>query len=122
MRIPNLRLLTGMLMLAAILMVWTQSVQSTVVAVEQAIEADTHNVNLPRRPDGLLSVRRCNDCKPELLHVSGATRYMLGPSTFVSQKQFLDRLRDASMHDGMLVVFYTPDDRRVTRVRLVLRP
>ncbi len=122
MRIPSLRLLTGMLMLAAILMVWTQSVQSTVVPVEQAIEADTHNVNLPRRPDGMLSVRRCNGCRAELLHVSAATRYMLGPSTFVSQKQFLEKLREASMRDGMLVVFYTPDDKLVTRVRLILRP
>ena len=122
MRIPNLRLLTGMLMLAAILMVWTQSVQSAVVPVEQAIEADLHNVRLPRQPESMLSVRRCTGCAPERFHVSADTRYEVGSSTSVSLKQFLDELRDASIRDAMLLIFYTPEDERVTRIRLVFRP
>ncbi len=122
MRTPNLRLFTGMLMLAAILMIWTQAIQSAVLPVEQAIEADARDVSLPRQQQGILRVRVCSNCKPQSLHVTETTRYETAASMSMSLEQFVARLREIPADDSMLVIFYLPDSRLVTRVRLSVRP
>ena len=111
------RLLTGMLMLAAILIAWSQSAHSTLKIIEDAIEAPAADVTLPRQTFGLLVVRGCDGCPPRVFRVDGDTIYLLGRQR-VSLDALRDSLSEARYRDGLFVVFLATGTDRVTRLRL----
>ncbi len=121
MRPPADRLFTAMLMLAVILVVWSQSAQSTLVLTEVAVEATLDQVQLPRQAFGRLSLRRCADCGIESWRVDSDTRYLLGQRR-VSQAEFLASAASGPAAAAMLVIFHEPAGRRVTRLRLTWPP
>ena len=111
------RLFTGMLMLAAILMAWTQSAHSTLVAVEDAVEAHAEDVSLPLSAFGLVSVRTCAGCPPRVFRASGDTRYLLDGAA-VEREALLAAAAEPSHRDGIVVVFFATGTDRVTRIGL----
>ncbi|RMF96489.1 MAG: hypothetical protein D6727_08105 [Gammaproteobacteria bacterium] len=115
------RLLTGMLMLAVILMIWTQGAQSALVINEAAVEATLDQVRLPQREFGQLSLRRCPACTVETWRVDADTRYLLGMQA-VSLDEFLAAADDGPAAAAMLVIFHEPGGRRITRLRLSWPP
>ena len=116
------RLLTGMLMLAAILIAWSQTAHSTLKIIEDAVEAPASDVTLPRWSYGLVVVRGCDGCPPNLYRVDENTVYLLGRQrvTLRDLRESLDesRYRD----DGLFVVFTATGTDRVTRLRLTAPP
>ncbi len=111
-----------MLMLAAILIAWSQSAHSTLKIVEDAVEAPASDVRLPRWSYGLVVVRGCDGCPPNLYRVDENTIYFLG-RTRVTLDDLRETLREARYRDaGLFVVFVATGTDRVTRLRLTAPP
>lgn len=90
--------------------------------IEEAFELILGQVTLPASDTGTLVVRRCAGCKPEVLRVDAATRYLLRRSpTPVTRKVFTGAAAQvAGRSDAMILVYYDPQTRGVRR--LILEP
>lgn len=112
------RLLTGMLMLATILMVWNQVAMAALVVRETTLEMRTGDVPLWQLNIGRLAVRRCADCPVSWLRVDEATRYQISAAGDVSQEQFVQQAKDPAGRQGVITLFLEPDADYVRRLYL----
>ncbi|UCG73345.1 MAG: hypothetical protein JSV45_02905 [Chromatiales bacterium] len=112
------RLLTGMLMLATILMVWNQVAMAALVVRETTLEMRTGDVPLWQLNIGRLAVRRCADCPVSWLRVDEATRYQVYAAGDVSQEQFVQQAKDPAGRQGVITLFLEPDADYVRRLYL----
>jgi hypothetical protein len=90
------------------------SAQSPLQTVEECIETGTDRVTLPGVAGGTLSASQCRDCQTLRLRFDARTRYFID-----NESVPYARLREAAAKGrGNLYVFYRPDTRTLTRVRL----
>ncbi len=83
--------------------------------VEECLESGTDLVSLPGVPGGSLSAKECSTCSSVRLTFDASTRYFVG-----NQAVPYARLREAAGKGSLrLYVFYRPDTRVLTRLRLV---
>lgn len=129
MRTPVTHLITGLLMLASILLVWTRASQASIEPLEQAIEASPAEVTLPRFDYGQLIIRSCANCPPRVLQASENTIYVLagraasaGGEATVTRAEFAEAAGDEAARDGLLCVYFLPDTSEATRIVLTPRP
>jgi hypothetical protein len=91
------------------------SAQGPLKTVEECLESGTDLVTLPGVAGGSILARECRGCTSVRLEFDGRTRYFIGKEQ-VSYAQ----LREAAAREGLrLYVFYQPDTRTLTRLRLV---
>ncbi|MGE0030218.1 MAG: hypothetical protein AB7T20_03775 [Steroidobacteraceae bacterium] len=83
--------------------------------VEECLETGTDLVALPGAAGGTLSATQCRGCETLRLKFDARTRYYIGKELVPYA-----RLREAAGKDTVrLYVFYRPDTRTLTRLRLV---
>jgi len=93
---------------------------ATLRTVEQAYELTRTQVQLPARPDGAITVRPCDDCRPVSLRATAATAWFSRPgSRPAGHEAVLAAFRAAATNPATLVyIYYEPQTRRVNRVVL----
>lgn len=83
--------------------------------VEECLESATNLAALPAVPGGTLSARECSTCATQRLTFNENTRYFIG-----KESVSYSRLRAAASKGPLrMYVFYRPNTRVLTRVRLV---
>jgi len=89
--------------------------QPPLKTVEECVESGTDLVALPGTASGPILARECRGCTSVRLEFDGRTRYFIG-----KQQVSYAQLREAAARgDLRLYVFYRPDTRTLTRLRLV---
>lgn len=89
--------------------------QRPLATVEECLESGTQLVTLPAVAGGTLMARECRGCQSVRLSFGPNTRYYIG-----KQAVPYARLREAAgKGDLRLYVFFRPNDRTLTRLRLV---
>ena len=83
--------------------------------IEECIESGTDLVTLPGVPGGTLAAKSCTACETLRLSFDQKTRYFIGEEA-VPYSRLLAAARKGP---AGLDVFYRPDTRVLTRVRLV---
>jgi hypothetical protein len=82
--------------------------------IEECLESGTDLVSLPGVPGGTLSARACATCETLRLNFDARTAYFIG-----NEAVPYARLRDAAGKGRQSIyVFYRPDTKALTRVRL----
>jgi len=82
--------------------------------IEACLESGTDLVSLPAVPGGLLTAKECSACDSQRLTFDANTRYFIG-----KQAVPYARLRTAAAKGSLsLDIFYRPDTRVLTRLRL----
>ena len=82
--------------------------------IEECLESGTDLVSLPGVPGGMLTAKECSACDSQRLSFGTNTRYFIG-----KQAVPYARLRTAAAKGNLrLDIFYRPDTRVLTRVRL----
>jgi hypothetical protein len=106
----------------AVLLLASIGAHATLKPVEQAYELSLSQVTLPASDAGSLIVRPCASCKPAVLRVNSATRYVLRPAVEpVTRSEFAAGIAElASRTKAVIFVFYEPQSGQVRRV--VLQP
>ena len=87
---------------------------SRLQTVEECVETGTEMVSLPGVPSGMLSAKACTACQTQRLTFDQKTLYFIGAEA-VSYTRLLAAASKGSIR---LDVFYRPDTRVLTRVRL----
>jgi hypothetical protein len=87
---------------------------SKLETVEECVETGTDLVSLPGVPGGMLAAKACTVCETHRLTFTSNTRYFIGKEA-VSYTRLLTAARKGSIR---LDVFYRPDTRVLTRLRL----
>jgi hypothetical protein len=82
--------------------------------IEECLESGTRAVSLPGSASGTLSASPCSGCPTLRLNFGEGTVYLIGKER-VSYAKFLDV---AGKGDQQLDVFYQPQTRILTRLRL----
>jgi hypothetical protein len=88
--------------------------QKPMVILEEVLETTSGLVPLPGSPDGSVTARECRDCPSVRLEFGNDTRYFVGKEA-VSYNRFRQL---AALGDGRLYVYFTPETRVLTRLRL----
>jgi len=93
---------------------------ASLIILEKTYELKREQIiSLPRSAGGQLSIRACRDCEAAILRVNGNTRYYLHSSTTeLTLADWVAEDANTSNKDKLVYVFYTPDDRIVTRMIL----
>lgn len=115
--------LAGLLLSGAALLGTARPAAATLRTIEQAYELTRDQVQLPRRPEGGLTVLPCPSCKPVALRVTTATAWFIAPNTTnaAGQQAVLAAFKASGSNPGTLVyVYYEPQTRRVKRIVLDL--
>lgn len=92
--------------------------QKPMVILEGVLESTTGLVTLPGSPGGDITARECRDCASQRLKFGDNTRYFVGKEA-VSYNRFRQL---AALGDGRLYVYFTPETRVLTRLRLSAEP
>lgn len=88
--------------------------QGPLTTIEECVESGTDLVILPGVPGGTLTASSCRGCPTVRLAFDARTRYFIG-----KEAVSYDRLREAAAKGSLrLDVFYRPDNRTLTRLRL----
>ena len=112
-------LVTGMLMLAAILIAWQGTARADLLQIEDGIELRTSDVFWDGLRTGRLTLRRCASCKPRVVRVDAATRYSIeGIGSFDDAREFLAQLDAIGRRDGITGIFVARGTDRVRRIIL----
>ena len=112
------RLLTGMLMLATILLVWNQVAVAALVVRETSLEMRSTDVPLWQLNIGRLAVRKCADCPVSWLRVDEATRYQVSRAGDVDQAVFVQKAKESPGRQGVITLFMEPGEDYVRRLYL----
>ncbi len=111
------------LLILALLLMFSTSAQATLQAHEQAYEIKAAQiVRWPLRAGDSLVVKPCTDCDIQTLRVTDHTKYAIGfgrDAETITLNELLRQkslLRDENNH--LIVIFFQPDDRQVSRVVL----
>ena len=111
-----------LLVAAAMLVLAAGHATAALRAVEQAYELGLGDLTLPGNEAGYLMARLCPRCRPEVLRVDAATRYLVRPSaTPVSLAEFRAQAKRAlqvAANQGFCYVYYDPKTRHVRRLVL----
>ncbi|MDH4259411.1 MAG: hypothetical protein OEW16_03815 [Gammaproteobacteria bacterium] len=83
--------------------------------IEECVESGTDLVALPGVPGGTLSARKCAACDSVRLTFDAGTRYFIGNEAVT----YTRLLAAARKGPAQLDVFYRPETRVLTRLRLV---
>ncbi len=108
-------------LVAALLLGTALPAGATLRTIEQAYELSRHQVVLPGKPEGNLTVRPCRDCRPVVLRVTAATTWFDRPGTRqpAGQSAVLAAFRASAANPATLVyIYYEPQTRRVKRIVL----
>jgi hypothetical protein len=92
--------------------------QKPMVILEEVLETTSRLVTLPGSPDGSVTARECSDCPSQRLEFGNNTRYFVGDEA-VPYNRFRQL---AALGDGRLYVYFTPETRVLTRLRLSAAP
>jgi hypothetical protein len=92
--------------------------QKPMVILEDVLETTSRLVTLPGSPGGDVTARECSDCASHRLKFGKNTRYYVGDEA-VSYNRFR-QLADSG--DGRLYVYFQPETRVLTRLRLAAAP
>jgi hypothetical protein len=108
--------------IALALLIASGSGHAAMNAIEAALELEPGQAVLPSSASGQLVARPCVGCRPQVLRVDAATRYLVRPGREpVSFADFGKAYAPASSRaSAMLFVYYDPRTRIVRR--LVLEP
>lgn len=88
--------------------------QGPLATIEECLESGTDLVTLPGSPGGTLTASECRGCPTLRLSFDTRTRYFIG-----NEAVSYARLRDAAAQGTLrLDLFYRPDNRTLTRLRL----
>lgn len=88
--------------------------QGPLTTIEECVESGTDLVILPGTPGGTLTASACRGCPAVRLSFDARTRYFIG-----KEAVSYDQLREAAAKGALrLDVFYRPDNRTLTRLRL----
>ena len=110
--------MTRKFLLSVVLTVVSLPAWAALDALEQAYELGLNQVRLPAHSASQVVVRSCADCAPVLLPVSTETRYYLKyGQPAVALDKFLAEAASRP-RDGLVTVFYKPEDGSVTRIVL----
>ena len=91
------------------------SAQAPLKTIEECLETGTDLVTLPGVAGGTLAATECRGCESLRLRFDARTKYYIGEELVPYA-----RLREAAGKDPIrLYVFYRPDTRTLTRLRLV---
>ena len=92
--------------------------------VEDALEVTPRQIEWPTYDEGRLVVRLCPGCEAVALTVSDQTGYYLGfESPPLSRQELISKATSGgNFENSMVYLFFTPQDRQVTRVVLDLGP
>jgi hypothetical protein len=83
------RLVTGMMLLAAILITWQATAKADLLQIEDGIELHTADVYWDGLRTGRLTLRRCASCQPSIVRLDAATRYSIeGIGSFSDAREF----------------------------------
>ncbi len=106
----------GLLAVAAgLLLAAAAAAQPPLRTIEECLESGTELVTLPGVAGGSILARECRGCASVRLEFDGKTRYFIG-----KEQVSYARLREAAAREGLrLDMFYQPDTRTLTRLRLV---
>lgn len=92
--------------------------QKPMVILEDVLETTSRLVSLPSSPGGSVTARECRDCASQRLEFGKNTRYYIGDEAVP-----YNRFRQiASQGDGRFYVYFTPETRVLTRLRLAAAP
>jgi len=92
--------------------------QKPMVILEDVLETTSRLVTLPGSPGGSVTARECSDCPSLRLDFGNNTRYYVGDEA-VPYNRFRQL---AALGDGRLYVYFTPETRVLTRLRLSAAP
>lgn len=112
---------SGVLLALVLSLISAIPAQATLQVSEDAFELNAAQiVRWPLRAGDSLVIRPCSECGIESLRVTEQTRYATGfGASTISLNHLLRqklRLRDGTPH--VIVVFFNPDERRITRLIL----
>jgi hypothetical protein len=101
--------------LIGLLLAASATAQQPTRTVEECLETGTDLVALPASPGGSLTASECRGCPALRLGFDTRTRYYIGNEVVPYA-----RLREAAARGPLrLYVFYRPDNRSLTRIKLV---
>jgi hypothetical protein len=103
---------------AGILAAASAGAQRTIVVIETVLESGTEFVSLPGAAGGTINARECRGCPSVRLKFDASTRYFIGREP-VSYARFR---KAAAEGPGRLYVYFTPETRVLTRLRLDAAP
>jgi hypothetical protein len=92
--------------------------QKPMVILEDVLETTSQLVSLPGSPGGDVTARECRECASHRLKFGKDTRYYVGDEV-VSYSRFRQL---AAQGDGRLYVYFQPETRVLTRLRLRAAP
>jgi hypothetical protein len=115
---PVRRLVTGLLLIATLLVGANDGVRAALVVREIPLELATSKVPLWQLNIGRLGVRRCDDCSVTWLRIDDATRFEVAYTGSVERGQFVDRASEAAGRNGTITLFLEPDTNYVRRLHL----
>jgi len=111
------------LLTITLLLVFSTSAQATLQAYEQAHEIKAEQIlRWPLRAGDSLVIKPCANCDIQTLQVTDHTKYAIGlgrDAKTITLNELLrlkSVLRDEKNH--LIVIFFQPDDRQVSRVVL----
>jgi len=96
----------------------TALAQKPMVILEDVLETTSGLVSLPGTAGGSITARECRDCASQRLTFGRETRYFVGDES-VSYNRFRQL---AAQGDGRMYVYFTPETRVLTRLRLSSAP
>jgi hypothetical protein len=103
---------------ACVLLAAPAFAQKPMVILEDVLETTSGLVSLPGSPGGSVTARECRDCTSQRLTFGKDTRYYVGNEA-VSYNRFRQL---AALADGRMYVYFTPETRVLTRLRLSSAP
>lgn len=92
--------------------------QKPMVILEDVLETTSRLVSLPASAGGSVTARECRECASQRLTFGSNTRYYVGTEA-VSYNRFRQL---AALGDGRMYVYFTPETRVLTRLRLSAAP
>ena len=97
--------------------------QGALDRIEETLELDRSQVELPSFAGGSVVVRPCADCETQIFQASASTVYQLG---YRGEQVDLQTFRAAAFQgqakDTMILVSYSTEDQQVTRIVLSTPP
>lgn len=110
--------LITMMMVATIIMVWTNATQAGMLVTEQAVELRSGEIALPAHANAQIAVPTCPTCDPLMLRVDPRTRYFAsaagGPA--LNLQTFMETVAGTLGTDSALFIYYIAETDTVTRI------
>ncbi len=109
------------LTLLTVLLAYGTAVQAALEMVEDAYELNPEQIlRWPLNTGDSLVVKPCDDCSTTVLHTTANTRYATGfDAPSISLRELLkEKSRTSDTANDLIIIFFRPDDRQITRIIL----